>query len=167
MNPIVRSIGMAHEKRKIESFEIGDMVNVHVRIKEGEKERIQLFTGTVISRKGIKNHEDGLRGDINASFTVRRLAQGSYGVERIFPLHCPSVEQIEVVKNSRVRRAKLYYLRDRMGKKARLKERRLRKDGEVAGAAPAAAKKPAPAKEAPKEAPEVAEAVETAAGDAE
>lgn len=156
MNPIVRSIGQAHEKRKLDPFEIGDVVNVHVRIREGEKERIQIFTGTVIARKGIKNRNGELTGDITASFTVRRLSQNAYGVERVFPLHCRSVEKVEVQKRSRVRRSKLYYLRDRTGKRAKLKERRLRRadeGNEAQSPQPEAGSEPDEA-----EAPETAEA---------
>jgi large subunit ribosomal protein L19 len=124
MNEIVRMVGQAHEK-KVDPFEIGDIVDVHVRIVEGDKERIQLFTGTVIARKGIKTRGEEIRGGVNASFTVRRIAQGSYGVERVFPLHSPRIEKVTVRKRSRIRRAKLYYLRDRTGKRAKLKEQRL------------------------------------------
>jgi large subunit ribosomal protein L19 len=95
-------------------FEIGDQVEVSQRILEGQKERIQVFGGVVISRKG-----EGLR----AMFTVRRIVQGE-GVERVFPLHSPKIAKIEVKRTGRVRRAKLYYLRDRVGKATRLRERR-------------------------------------------
>ena len=97
---------------RIDSFRIGDTVDVHVKIVEGEKERIQIFTGIVIGRKGSK---------LNESFTVRRLV-GNEGVERVFPLHSPSIDKIEVKKSGKVRRAKLYYLRDRVGKATRLAE---------------------------------------------
>ena len=90
---------------------IGDTVKVHVRIKEGEKTRIQLFEGTVIAKK---------HGGVNETFTVRRLAHGC-GVERVFPVHSPSVEKVELVRKGKVRRAKLYYLRDRVGKAAKVK----------------------------------------------
>ena len=96
-------------------FGIGDTVKIHVRIKEGEKERVQLFTGTVIAKDGTGNTE---------TFTVRRISHGE-GVERVFPLHSPAVVKIERERAGKVRRAKLYYLRDRTGKKARVKERRL------------------------------------------
>src|SRR6516165_9866018 len=101
-------------KKDAESFEIGDQVDVHVRILEGQKERIQVFNGVVISRRG---HGMG------SMFTVRRIVQGE-GVERIFPLHSPKVAKIEVKRTGRVRRAKLYYLRKRVGKATRLRERR-------------------------------------------
>ena len=92
----------------------GDTVKVHVKVKEGEKERIQLFQGTVIALKG---------GGIRASFTVRKIASG-VGVERIFPLHTPSIDKLEVIRHGRVRRAKLYFLREKLGKSGRLKERK-------------------------------------------
>ena len=91
---------------------IGDTVKVHVRIQEGEKSRIQIFEGTVIAKK---------HGGVNETFTVRRVAHGC-GVERVFPLHSPSVEKVELVRSGKVRRAKLYYLRDRVGKAAKVKE---------------------------------------------
>lgn len=94
-------------------FEIGDTVKVHVKIKEGEKERIQLFEGTVIARK---------HGGVQETFTVRRVAHGC-GIERVFPVHSPNVARVEVIRNGKVRRAKLYYLRDRVGKAAKVKQR--------------------------------------------
>ena len=97
---------------RLSAFKIGDTVDVHVKIVEGEKERIQIFTGIVISRKGA---------GINESFTVRRLV-GSEGVERVWPLHSPSIDKIEVKKSGKVRRAKLYYLRERTGKATRVAE---------------------------------------------
>jgi large subunit ribosomal protein L19 len=100
-------------KKEIPHFEIGDTVDVHVRILEGEKERIQVFNGVVIARSGAYNRE---------MFTVRRIVQGE-GVERVFPVHSPRVADIVVKRSGRVRRAKLYYLRDRSGKAVRLKER--------------------------------------------
>jgi large subunit ribosomal protein L19 len=96
-------------------FGPGDNVKVHVKIKEGEKERIQVFQGVVISKR---------KGNTNATFTVRKVSYG-VGVERIFPLHSPALDKIEVVTRGRVRRAKIYYLRKRRGKAARIKERRL------------------------------------------
>ena len=91
---------------------IGDTVKVHVRIKEGEKERIQLFEGTIIAKRG---------GGISESFTVRRVTHG-VGVERVFPIHSPNVSKVEIVRMGRVRRSKLYYLRDRLGKAAKVKQ---------------------------------------------
>ncbi len=96
-------------------FDIGDTVDVHCRILEGDKERIQLFSGTVIARSGSGTRE---------MFTVRRIVQGE-GVERKFPLHSPRIAKIEVKRSGVVRRAKLYYLRDRSGKGVRLRERRM------------------------------------------
>jgi large subunit ribosomal protein L19 len=106
----------AVEKNELRSdlppFEVGDTVRVHVKIKEGDKERIQVFEGIIIARKN---------GDLRSSFTVRKTSFGQ-GVERIFPLHSPIIEKIEVVRRGRVRRAKLYYLRNLKGKAARIKE---------------------------------------------
>ena len=96
-------------------FGPGDTVNVHVKIKEGEKERIQVFQGVVISKR---------KGTTNATFTVRKVSYG-IGVERIFPLHSPIIDKVEVVTRGRVRRAKIYYLRKLRGKAARIKERRI------------------------------------------
>jgi len=101
-----------HIKANPPQFDVGDIVDVHQRIVEGDKERIQIFSGTVIMVKG-----DG----INTNFTVRRIVNNE-GVERIFPLHSPKIEKLEVKRKSRVRRAKLYYLRERTGKATRLKE---------------------------------------------
>ena len=94
-------------------FNVGDTVRVDVRIKEGERERIQAFEGTVIAKK---------HGGIEETFTVRRISYG-VGVEKVFPVHAPSIEKIEVVRHGRGRRAKLYYLRERVGKSAKIKEK--------------------------------------------
>ena len=110
---ILDSIGNKSFGKDRPHFEIGDTVEVHCRIKEGEKERIQIFTGTVIARKG--------RG-INEMFTVRRIANNE-GVERIFPLHSPNVVDIKPIRSGKARRAKLYYLRDRIGKAVKLSHR--------------------------------------------
>jgi len=124
-------------KAKPPEFDIGDIVDVHCRIVEGDKERIQVFSGTVIMRKG-----EG----INTTFTVRRIVNNE-GVERIFPLHSPKIEKLDVKRKSRVRRAKLYYLRERTGKATRLREGDPIVVGEtIVPAKPAAA----PAAEAPK-----------------
>ena len=101
-------------KSEVPFFEIGDTVDVHTKILEGNKERIQVFTGTVIARSGSGARE---------MFTVRRIVAGE-GVERKFPLHSPRIDKIEVKRSGVVRRAKLYFLRDRVGKAVRLKERR-------------------------------------------
>ena len=99
-------------KSDIPSFQVGDTVKVHVKIKEGDKERIQIFEGVVIARRN---------GDLRSSFTVRKISFGQ-GVERIFPLHSPIIDKIEVSKRGKVRRAKLYYLRGLKGKAAKIKE---------------------------------------------
>ncbi len=91
---------------------VGDTVKVHLKVKEGNRERIQVFEGTVIAKK---------HGGIEESFTVRRVSYG-VGVEKVFPIHAPSIEKIEVVRHGKVRRAKLYYLRKRVGKAAKVKE---------------------------------------------
>jgi len=109
---LVQEIEKAYEKDELPSFSPGDTVDVHVRIVEGEKERVQVFSGTVIGRKG---------GGLNETFTVRRIVDGE-GVERVFPLHSPKIAQIKVRRRGRVRRAKLYYLRERTGKGTRVKE---------------------------------------------
>lgn len=100
-------------KKEIPHFEIGDIVDVHCRIKEGDKERIQVFSGTVISRKG--------RG-INENFTVRRMV-GNEGIERIFPINSPNIVDLKAIRSGKTRRAKLYYLRQRTGKAVRLAQR--------------------------------------------
>lgn len=100
-------------KSEIPAFNVGDTVKVHVLIKEGQRERIQMFEGTVIAKKN---------GGVAETFTVRRVSHGC-GVERVFPLHSPKVAQVEVVRKGKVRRSKLYYLRDRVGKAAKVKER--------------------------------------------
>ena len=99
-------------KAEAPKLSIGDTVKVHVKIKEGEKYRIQIFEGTVIARK---------HGGINETFTVRRVAHGC-GIERVFPVHSPIIDKVEVIRNGKVRRAKLYYLRDRVGKAAKVKQ---------------------------------------------
>src|SRR5713101_108221 len=113
-NRIMALVEEANRKKELPTFAIGDQVDVHQRILEGQKERIQVFSGTVIARRG-----EGLR----ETFTVRRIVQGE-GVERIFPLHSPKIATIDVKRTGQVRRAKLYYLRKRVGKATRLRERR-------------------------------------------
>jgi large subunit ribosomal protein L19 len=110
--PQIRAIERAQFKR-LPAFRVGDTVKVHYRIREGEKERVQVFQGVVIRRS---------RGGLGATFCVRKVSFG-VGVERIFPVHSPRIEKLEVVASGRVRRARLYYLRDLEGKAARLKER--------------------------------------------
>lgn len=99
-------------KAEVPELNIGDTVKVHVKIKEGDKSRIQVFEGTIIAKK---------HGGINETFTVRRVAHGC-GIERVFPVHSPVVDKVEIVRRGRVRRAKLYYLRNRVGKAAKVKE---------------------------------------------
>ena len=112
---MIKKIEQKYLKQSLPEFHVGDVVDVHVRIKEGDKERIQLFNGTVIKCKGGK----GIRG----AFTVRRIVQGE-GVERVFPFHSPYVDRVVVKRPGKARRAKLYYLRDRVGKATKVKERR-------------------------------------------
>ena len=113
---LIGSIDAAGMKPGLPPFRSGDHVRIHVRVVEGDKMRIQVFEGDVIARRGGM----GLRG----TFTVRKSSSG-VGVERTFPLHSPNVDRIEVVRQGKVRRAKLYYLRDLKGKKARIRERKL------------------------------------------
>lgn len=112
--PWIRSLEQAQLRDDIPDFDAGDTVRVHVRVREGNRERIQVFEGPVIARQG---------GGLTETFTVRRIASG-IGVERTFPVHAPVIERIEVVARGKVRRAKLYYLRHRRGRAARIKERR-------------------------------------------
>ncbi len=107
----LEKVEQAQMKKEVSSFRPGDTVKVHVKIKEGEKERIQVFEGTVIGLRRARNH---------STFTVRKISFG-HGVERIFPVHSPIVDKVEVVRSGRVRRAKLYYLRKLRGKAARLR----------------------------------------------
>ena len=112
MSTIIEELEKEQLNANAPQFHTGDTVRVHAKIKEGNRERIQVFEGTVIKRQGGSNRE---------TFTVRKLSNG-VGVEKTWPLHSPNVEKIEVVRRGKVRRAKLYYLRDRVGKKARVKE---------------------------------------------
>lgn len=105
----------AEQKRNLPTFRVGDQVAVHYRIREGEKERVQLFQGVVIARA---------RGGLGATFTVRKVSFGGVGVERMFPEHSPRIEKLEVISRGIVRRARLYYLRDLEGKAARLRQQR-------------------------------------------
>lgn len=108
----LKTISAQSMKSELPKFSIGDTVKVAVNIREGDKERIQMFEGTVIARKG---------SGIAETFTVRRVSYG-VGVERVFPVHSPNVTDVQVIRNGRVRRSKLYYLRDRVGKAAKVKE---------------------------------------------
>jgi large subunit ribosomal protein L19 len=127
-NRLMELVDKAGAKKDVPQFQVGDTVDVHQAILEGEKKRIQIFNGVVIGRKG-----EGLR----ETFTVRRIVQGE-GVERVFPLHSPKIEKIEVKRTGEVRRAKLYYLRERVGKATRLRERKVK---EVPGAVKKASRK--------------------------
>src|SRR5690348_7835463 len=121
-NRLMTLVEEASVKKEVPQFEIGDTVDVHQRILEGQKERVQIFNGVVIARRG-----DGMR----EMFTVRRIVQGE-GVERQFPLHSPKIAKIEVKRTGKVRRAKLYYLRERVGKATRLRERKAKPSAEAA-----------------------------------
>ena len=112
MNEIIKEIEEAQVKEQVDEFRVGDTVKVYGKIKEGNRERIQISEGTVLKRQGGSNRE---------TFTVRKLSNG-VGVEKTWPLHSPNVEKIEVVRRGKVRRAKLNYLRERVGKKAKVKE---------------------------------------------
>ena len=112
MNDIIKNIEAAELKESVNDFNVGDTVKVYGKIKEGNRERIQVFEGTVLKRQG---------GGARETFTVRKMSNG-VGVEKTWPLHSPNVEKIEVVRRGKVRRAKLFYLRDRVGKKAKVKE---------------------------------------------
>ena len=122
-NKFITLVEASGLKKDVTDFTIGDTVDVHLRILEGEKERVQVFSGVVISRRG-----EGMR----AMFTVRRIVQ-SEGVERTFPVNSPKIAKIEVKRTGRVRRAKLYYLRKRVGKATRLRERRAKPSANGAG----------------------------------
>ncbi|ADI01692.1 ribosomal protein L19 [Syntrophothermus lipocalidus DSM 12680] len=111
---IIRAIEEEQMRKDLPDFRPGDTVKVHVKVVEGGRERIQVFEGTVIRKRG---------GGMSSTFTVRRVSYG-VAVERTFPLHSPRVSKIEVSRRGKVRRARLYYLRERMGKKARVKERK-------------------------------------------
>ena len=113
MNDIIREIEQEQLKAEVPQFRVGDTVRVHAKIKEGNRERIQIFEGTVLKRQGGSNRE---------TFTVRKTSNG-VGVEKTWPLHSPHVKDIEVIRYGKARRAKLYYLRDRVGKAAKVKER--------------------------------------------
>ena len=110
---LLQQFSEKYMKDKAPSVRVGDTVRVHIRVKEGSRERIQVFEGTVIAKK---------HGGMEESFTVRRISYG-VGVEKVFPIHSPSIDTIQVVRNGAVRRAKLYYLRGRVGKAAKIKEK--------------------------------------------
>src|SRR6266705_3264307 len=131
MNPTVQAVEERQLRNDIPKFQAGDTVRVHVRIKEGDKERIQAFEGVVIARK---------HGGVRETITVRKTSFG-VGVERIFPLHATVIDRIDLVRSGRVRRAKLYYLRQLRGKAARIRERDTRGERAAAASAKAARKK--------------------------
>ena len=131
-NKLVQFVEQPHLKKDVPQFAVGDTVDVATRIIEGEKERIQIYTGVVIARAGSGSRE---------TFTVRRIVQGE-GVERKFPLHSPKIGKVVVQRSGVTRRAKLYYLRDRIGKAVRLRERRTDGPAKAAKAAKAAKLKP-------------------------
>ena len=110
---LIQELNKEALQKEAPKVQIGDTVRVHVKVKEGARERIQVFEGTVIAKK---------HGGIEETITVRRVSFG-IGVEKVFPLHAPSIEKIELVRHGKVRRAKLYYLRDRVGKSAKLQEK--------------------------------------------
>ncbi len=113
MNELIKAVEETYKKKEIPEFRVGDTVRVHVKVKEGDRERIQPFEGVVIARRG---------GGLRETFMVRKISFG-VGVERIFPIHAPVIESIEVIKRGDVRRAKLYYLRKKKGKEAKIKEK--------------------------------------------
>jgi len=123
INKLMKHVEDSTKRKEPLKFEIGDQVDVHVRILEGDKERIQIYSGTVTARRG---------GGAREMFTVRRIVAGE-GVERIFPLNSPRIAAVEVKRSGKVRRAKLYYLRKRVGKSTRLRERRGRTEEAAAG----------------------------------
>ena len=116
MNEIIRAIEAEQLRNDLPNFNVGDTVKVYVKITEGSRERIQMFEGTVIKKQN---------GGLRETFTVRRVAYGT-GVERTFPINSPSIDKMEVVRKGKVRRAKLFYLRDRVGKAAKVKELNVR-----------------------------------------
>jgi large subunit ribosomal protein L19 len=112
MNELIRAIEAEQLRSDLPNFKVGDTVKVHVKIKEGNRERVQVFEGTVLKKQN---------GGLRETFTVRRVAY-NVGVERTFPIHAPIIEKVDIVRRGKVRRAKLFYLRDRVGKAAKVKE---------------------------------------------
>ena len=110
---LIKELNKERLEAEVTPVKVGDTVRVHVKVKEGSRERIQVFEGTVIAKK---------HGGINETFTVRRISYG-VGVEKVFPLYSPVIEKVETIRKGKVRRAKLYYLRDRVGKAAKVKEK--------------------------------------------
>ena len=113
MNQIIKEIEQAQLKESVDKFSVGDTVKVYGKIKEGNRERVQVFEGTVLKIQGGSNRE---------TFTVRKISNG-VGVEKTWPMHSPNVEKVDIIRSGRVRRAKLYYLRDRVGKASKVKEK--------------------------------------------
>ena len=109
---LVKALSSQYMKEELPTMNVGDTVRVHVKIKEGSRERIQIFEGTIIAKK---------HGGINETITVRRISYG-VGCEKVFPVHSPTIVSVDTVRRGKVRRAKLYYLRDRVGKRAKVKE---------------------------------------------
>jgi large subunit ribosomal protein L19 len=138
MNPIIKEITAHQINQGLPSFKVGDGVRVHTKVREGDKERIQIFSGVVIARKGHGIHE---------SFTVRRISYGE-GVERVFPVNSPNIEKVEIESESEVMRARMYYLRNRTGKAA-MAVKKKRYDAEEVAAVSATAAPATPAAEAP------------------
>jgi large subunit ribosomal protein L19 len=132
---IIEKIEKEHLKKSVTAFNVGDTVKVHTKVIEGGKERLQAFQGIVLARRGT---------GLNASFTVRKISYGE-GVERVFPLHSPAIDRVEIVSQGRVRRSKLYYLRDRVGKSAT----KVKGVGRTNAAAAAPAEAPAAANAGP------------------
>jgi large subunit ribosomal protein L19 len=138
MNPIIKEITAHQINQSLPAFKVGDGVRVHTKVREGDKERIQIFSGVVIARKGHGIHE---------SFTVRRISYGE-GVERVFPVNSPNIEKVEIESESEVMRARMYYLRNRTGKAA-MAVKKKRYDAEEVAAVSATAAPATPAAEAP------------------
>lgn len=134
MNPIIKEITAHQIKKGLPAFKTGDGVRVHTKVREGDKERIQIFSGVVIARKGHGIHE---------TFTVRRISYGE-GVERVFPVNSPNIEKIEIERESEPMRARMYYLRKRTGKAAMaVRERRFEEEGQAEAASAADSTAPA------------------------
>jgi large subunit ribosomal protein L19 len=133
MNPIIKEITAHQINTGLPPFKVGDGVRVHTKVREGDKERIQIFSGVVIARKGHGIHE---------SFTVRRISYGE-GVERVFPVNSPNIEKIEIESESEPMRARMYYLRSRMGKAAMAVKKKRYEEEVATAAAPVAAAEPA------------------------
>ncbi|MGA2444849.1 MAG: 50S ribosomal protein L19 [Opitutaceae bacterium] len=140
MNPIIKEITAHQLKKGLPAFKVGDGVRVHTKVREGDKERIQIFSGVVIARKGHGIHE---------TFTVRRISYGE-GVERVFPVNSPNIDKIEIERESEPMRARMYYLRERTGKAAMaVKKKRYEEEAPAEAASAADSTAPAPAADTP------------------